>query len=102
MDTTDQTFSRKLSGEESEKRFIIVPKERAGFFPKPGVSFKLLIDGNEIETALRPVEMPNQRSGQGRSSYHLDLSKHINLFRPRFGQMIMIEKVDDQFKLRLL
>ena len=102
METTDQTFSRKLSGEEAEKRFIIVPRESAGFFPKPGVSFKLLIGGDEIETLLRPVDLPNQRSGQVKSSYHLDLSKHVNLFRPRFGQMVMIEKVNNQFKLRLL
>ncbi len=97
----ENLFSRKLSGEEAQRRFIIVPKEDLEFFPKPGKPFKLMIEGQTIDVDLRPHEVRRACTRKGALEHRLDLSKHFALYNPRFGETVIIEKKDDHYFLRI-
>lgn len=88
-------YVRKLSGEEALKRYILVLKESQKLFPKPGIPFKVTIDGQEVETEIKLNEVWNQGSRNPSVEYHIDLSKHVELFRPHFGQTITLTQIDD-------
>ncbi len=94
-------YVRKLSGEEAQKRFILIPKDSLSLFPKVGTLFKLMIDGELIDVAIKLHEARTMGGRKGIVEYHLDLSKHPTLFRPRYEQAVVIEKKGDYYALRL-
>lgn len=94
-------FVRKLSGEEAQKRYILIPKESLGLFPKIGLPFKLMIEGQTVETAVRPHEVRQPGSRKGVIEHRIDLAKHLTLYNPRYEQTVIIEKKNDHYSLRL-
>ncbi len=95
MDEKRVQYVRKLSGEEALKRFVLVLKESLKLFPKPGIPFIININGKEVQTELKLNEIWNQGSRNPNLEYHIDLSKHVDLFRPHFGQTITLTKIGD-------
>jgi hypothetical protein len=102
MDESEIKYVRKLSGEEALKRFIIIPKESLSLFPKPGLPFKMMIEGQEIDCQVKLNDVRTQGSRKGAHEYRIDLSKHIAQFRPRFEQTVVIEKKQDVYSLRII
>lgn len=94
-------FVRKLSGEEAQKRYILISKESLSLFPKTGLSFSLMIEGQTVETAVRPHEVRQPGSRKGVIEHRIDLAKHLTVYNPRYGQTVVIEKRDDHYLLSL-
>jgi hypothetical protein len=102
MDESEIKYVRRLSGEEALKRFIIIPKESLGLFPKPGLTFKMMIEGEVIECQVKLNDVRTQGSRKGAHEYRIDLSKHLAQFRPRFEQTVVIEKNQGVYSLRIM
>ena len=89
-------YVRKLSGEEAIKRYILVLKDHLKIFPKVGTQFRIKIDNKLIKTEINLVEVWNQGSRHPGIEYHIDLSKHVDLFRPHFGQKVTLTKKSEK------
>ena len=93
-------YIRKLSGEEALKRYILVIKDSLKIFPKPGKTFTLKIGSKKIESEIKLMDVWNQGGSRPSSEYHIDLSKHTDLFRPHYGQKVTItHKKDTLYEL---
>lgn len=86
-------YRRKLSGEEALKRYILVLGESLKLFPKPGMPFKISIGGDDVDVEIKLSETWNKGSRKPTAEYHIDLSKHIELFRPHYGQIVALKQV---------
>ncbi len=93
---TPVVYRRKLSGEEALKRYILVLQESLKLFPKPGTPFKVKIGDKEVETELKLVESWSQGARRPAIEYQIDLSKHVALFRPHYGQTVTLKQVKDK------
>ncbi|MDZ7317304.1 MAG: hypothetical protein ONA69_00245 [candidate division KSB1 bacterium] len=91
----EETFSRRLSGEEAQKRFIIISKEKLALFPKPGVPFDLTLNGQSVKAEIRLHQVPRPGTRKNVIEYRLDLAKYAALYQPRFGQKVTIQKSAD-------
>ena len=93
-------YRRKLSGEEALKRYILVLNESLKLFPKPCMPFKISIGEDNIDVAIKLSETWNKGARKPTTEYHIDLSKHVALFRPHYGQMVALKQVGkNQFAL---
>ena len=88
-------YVRKLSGEEALERYIMILAESLSLFPKPGVPFKLHLEDGEIETQIRAVDCWCRGPRKPHVHYRIDLSHHVNLYRPHFGQTVTIVKKEN-------
>lgn len=95
MTDEQNTYIRKLSGEEALKRYILVVKDSLKLFPKPGKTFTLKIADKRIDMEVSLIEVWNQGSDRPGVEYHIDLSKHPEVFRPHFGQKITMTHLKD-------
>jgi len=95
MSTTENSFIRKLSGEEALERYIMILKDDLPFFPKPGIPFKLKIAGKDRDTQIKVVDCWCRGPQKPHVHYRIDLSSFAPDFLPHFGQKILIEKVKD-------
>lgn len=91
----EETYSRRLSGEEAQKRFIIIPKENLALFPKPGVPFEINVNGQVVKAEIKLHQVPRPGTRKNVIEYRLDLAKHAALYQPRFGQKVVIQKNAD-------
>jgi len=87
-------YRRKLSGEEALKRYILVLQESLKLFPKPGVSFKIKMGDKEIDAEVKLVEKWNRGARKPTMEYHIDLSRHAELFRPHYGQNVSLKQIE--------
>jgi hypothetical protein len=88
-------YIRKLSGEEALKRYILVLRESLKVFPKPGTTFTLKIGDKRIESEVTLIDVWNQGGSKPSSEYHIDLSRHADVFRPHYGQKVMLTHIKD-------
>ena len=88
-------YVRKLSGAEALRRYILVLKDSLKLFPKPGKLFTIKIGDKKIDTEVKLVDVWNQGGKRPNVEYHIDLSKHADVFRPHFGQKVTIEQVKE-------
>lgn len=95
MAETKIKYVRKLSGEEALKRYILVLKESLKLFPKPGVVFKIKIGDQVLDSQINVVETWSTGARKPNLRYHIDLSHHVDLYRPHFGHTISLTKVSD-------
>ncbi|MBN1481668.1 hypothetical protein EH223_04830 [candidate division KSB1 bacterium] len=95
MADAQSKYVRKLSGEEALKRYILVVKDSLKVFPKPGKTFTLKIGDKRIDTEVSLIEVWNQGTSRPGTEYHIDLAKHPEVFRPHFGQKVIITHVRD-------
>jgi len=95
-------YIRKLSGEESQRRFIIVKHESLKLFPPVNSPFQISINGKNVETAVKLVQVWNQGAKRPNFDYHIDLSKFSDLYRPAFKSRITLTRNDqDVYELSM-
>lgn len=90
---TEVVYRRKISGEEAIKRYILVLNESVKLFPKPGTAFDISIGDKKVKAEVKIVETWNQGARKAAIEYHIDLAKHVALFRPHYGQMVVLKQV---------
>lgn len=95
MADTQIKYVRKLSGEEALKRYVLVVKDSLKLFPKPGNPFTLKIKDKRIDVELQLLDVWNQGSARPNAEYHIDLSKHPEVFFPHFGDKVTLTKVKE-------
>lgn len=88
-------YVRKLSGEESLERYILVLEESLKLFPKPGTPFKLQIAGQVLDTQIKAVDCWCRGPRKPHVHYRIDLGPFVQVFRPHFGQSVSISKVEE-------
>ena len=88
-------YTRKISGDEANGRYIMVMKDSLKLFPKPGVPFKIKIDDNEFDSQVLVVDCWCQGPKKPHVHYRIDLTPMIHEFRPHYGQTVTLEKVDE-------
>ncbi len=88
-------YVRKLSGEEALKRYILVVKDSLTLFPKPGHPFTLNVQDKRLDVEVKLVDVWNQGASRPNAEYHIDLSKHPDVFRPHFGDRVTVAKIKD-------
>ncbi|MBN1561314.1 hypothetical protein JW998_13760 [candidate division KSB1 bacterium] len=96
MDNEQALYIRKLSGEEALKRYILVVRESLKIFPKPGTTFTLKIGDKQIESEVTLVDVWNQGGNKPSTEYHIDLSRHADVFRPHYGQKVRLTHIKDK------
>ena len=94
MNNQEVVYRRKLSGEEALKRYVLVMNDSIKLFPKPGMPFKISIGDEKIDAELKLSESWSKGARKASVEYHIDLSKHSALFRPHYGQIIVLKQID--------
>lgn len=87
-------YIRKLSGEEAQRRFILVKHESLKLFPPVNSPFQISIGGKNVETTVKLVEVWNQGEKRPHFDYHIDLSKYPALYRPTFKSRVTLTRND--------
>ena len=88
-------YIRKLSGEEALKRYILVVRDSLKIFPKPGKVFQIKVGEKQIDCEIKLLDIWNQGSGKPSAEYHIDLSRHPDLFRPHYGQKVTVARISE-------
>ncbi len=88
-------YIRKLSGEEAQRRFILVKHDSLKLFPPLNSPFHIRIDGNDVETSVKLVEVWNQGAKRPNFDYQIDLSKYPDLYRPGFKSRVTLTRNDN-------
>jgi len=86
-------YIRKLSGEESLERYIMILKDSLKLFPKPGVPFKIKFGKKEYETQIKVVDCWCQGPKKPHVHHRIDLTPFVQVFRPHYGQTVTLEKI---------
>ena len=89
-------YVRKLSGDEANQGYIMVMKESLKLFPKPTVNFKLKLNEDLHDSQIKVVDCWCQGPKKPHVHYRIDLVPLRKDFRPKFGQTITVEKIDDE------
>jgi len=88
-------YVRKLSGEEALKRYILIVKDSLKLFPKPGHPFTLKIGDKRLDVEVKLLDVWNQGGAKPGVEFHIDLSKHPEVFLPHFGDKVTVTKVKE-------
>lgn len=88
-------YVRKLSGEEALKRYILIVKDSLKLFPKPGHPFTLKVKDKRLDVEVKLLDVWNQGRVKPNAEYHIDLSKHPEVFLPHFGDKVTLSKIKD-------
>lgn len=64
-------YERKLSGEEAREGYVMILKDRLGFFPPPGESFELIEGGETRPVAIEAVDCDCRGPGKPHQHYRL-------------------------------
>ncbi len=88
-------YVRKLSGEESLERYIMILGDSLKLFPKPGVPFKIKFQKKEFDSQIKVVDCWCMGPKKPHVHYRIDLTPFIQVFRPHYGQTVTLEKIKD-------
>jgi hypothetical protein len=89
-------YVRKLSGDEANQGYIMVMKESLKLFPKPKINFKMKVNDSLFDSQIKVVDCWCQGPKKPHVHYRIDLNAFRKEFRPKFGQTITVEKIDDE------
>ena len=88
-------YVRKLSGEEALKRYVLVVKDSLKLFPQAGHPFTLKVKDKRLDVEVKLLDVWNKGASRPNAEYHIDLSKHPEVFRPHFGEKVTLTKIKD-------
>ena len=100
MNSNRSAYRRKISAEEAQEAYILVLKEALDLFPKPRVTFDMVVGSETKSVQIDVVDRLPNGVKMRKALYRISTIKFRAAFPMRRGMTVIIEKTgDNTYKL---